>query len=537
MSNKKINIKSQIERTFDMPIISIFLVLVLSILSFYATYQGFVAFFTISQQDQISQQQLQQIDKKITKSITTAPSISTKNTYEQLLIPIALTLVIQIAILLSVWKIKGGGVPNKFVWIFVYALCVFFSVSFAYAFWFEKLRAEDLGQELSKDSKNVILSPLYNYRTNYANLQIMLDKISYTSAKNYDIEVRFGKTCHPSIPKGDGPMAKYRKADSEIFSRLSNQINQEINRLNADIEHYKKIDITKYSPNEQQDILVDFTLNIKGKYNYKFHQENTIDVLQQQIIKASSAFKKDLKLCSPDVPIKQEFLKSVKAIKFSKEAQTSDIVLIDYNNKRDVLNYAFGGILNIVQTKLGFEPNKQNQRLYKTTFRDLIPLMLGLLVDIFIMLFTVRNNPIIADARRTIIGFGNRFDELIKFLNKDFNPEKLTKTFEQIYQQSYPASTLGNLFFHKNKLDIYLPVNDYANQNLNLYTLLEDLRHLKFAKRVVKDKIKAQILLPNVNENEKKIRQQTKWYVYTIDERILWELRRSLLNNELIAGR
>jgi hypothetical protein len=528
---KKVSLKTKIERLLDMPLISIFLVLILSTLSFYATYQGFVAFFTISQSEQIQ--------NNYTKSNALNPVVGSQNTqkesWEQLLIPIALTIVIQIAILLSVWKIKGGGLPNKFVWIFVYILCVFFSVSFAYAFWFEKLRAEDLGAELATDSKNVILTPLYNYRTNYANLQILLDRISYDSGKKYNIEVHFGKTCHPSIPKGDGPMAKYRRDDSAIFSRLSERLSQEILRLDADINHYKKIDLNLYVPSKQQEILTDFTLNVKGKYNYKQYKQTVLSSLKEQIKKANSILKNNMKLCAPDVKIKKEFIQNVNGIKFIPEATTTDIVLINYKNKRDVLNYAFGGILNIIQSKLGFKTSSHNNRLYKTTFRDIIPLILGLLVDIFIMLFTVRNNPVIADARATILGFGGRFNELINFLNKDFDKEKLDKTFKQIYQQSYPASAFFKLLFHGNKLDIYIPIYDYKNQNLDLYNLLEDLRHLKFAKRTIKDNIKRQIVLTNTEEQKQKLPQNTKWFVYTIDERILWELRRSLLNEKLIT--
>ncbi len=375
----------------NMPIISIVLILLLTIISFNATFQGFISLFEGIGRD------------KWTAFWT----------------PLILTVIIQLSILLSVWSLKESPLFSKPVWLLIYVMVVMISVGFGYTFWFNQMRAEDFANEISENTLYRVADPVQIFLAGYSEIEGTFTQISEESERLASEEKNAGGTCHRNVPKGPGQMMKYRLNDSDKYKQLAKLIKRKRKRIEASKEilfdSFKKL-----STDRQRKRLSEFVNSINAIYSPEKEKLLIVNALKESIERANTKVRsklvvngktsyQEVPLCELDIPKKERFLRVLGNLTFPKAPNTDNIILIDTTNKRTVLNYAFAGIfINIAKT-LGvinlFPIEEKTKILYKFSFKNFLPLVLGLIVDLLILLFTVRKsrfNPAISDLAKAI---------------------------------------------------------------------------------------------------------------------------------------
>ena len=374
---KKAAIK--IYKKINMPFFSILLILLASSVSFNATYQGFLSFFS---------------------SIEGGNWITVWN-------PFIITVIIQLSILLSVWNLKENSIFLKPLWLVIYILVVFVSVGFGYAFWFDIMRADDFSKEISSETTLRITQPVEQFLTKYEEIQDIFISIALESEALALKEKNEGATCHLNVPRGPGQMMQYRKEDSDIFKPLASKIQFKSSRIKNAAEKILKTNFNQSSVDEQKKRLSSFINRISGSYTPEQDKILYIDILRHRLKKANTIVSSkviikgsiqtiNVPLCLLDVQNKKNHIRSIKNLSFPEAPKLSDIVLIDTSNKRAVLNYAFSGLIvnitKMLRINKFFFNKKETDILYKFSLSNFIPLFLGLLIDILILLFTIRKS-------------------------------------------------------------------------------------------------------------------------------------------------
>ena len=514
-----ISFLQKIRKKLDMNWLSILLVLNLSFLSFIATFRGFFAFFDLLGKD------------------------LSRDWY----VPLTLTFVVQAAILMSVWQIKGSPWHKKPLWMVIYAFCVIFSVGFGYAFWFDRMRADELSKELSSDTLLAVTSPITSYVDQFNRLGDEMADIAAYSLNKSEEEAAQGGTCHPGVPLGYGPMARYRATDAELFVALNKEVQKTINELESILKKSVPVDIANRPVSEQETALKAAIKHIRVTFDPEALRQRILSAVDQQIKKAKETItsivngsRKQVPLCAPDAQEKITFHNRLVNLQFQDLAQESEVVLLDATNKKTVLNYAFGSILYRVFSLVGLKFGSEAiaKRKYKSKIDDWIPLFLGLVVDLLIMLFSVRQNPQMRHASTILKQLDdNVVPELMGHLHDQFP----NMTAQQIDEIMAKHKMIVSIPGWGNQAQFIVRENESTSDAIGVRNFMDSMIHSRLAKvkRNRKYRQLPKAFQTKITKGIHHSKMQREWLtdyysVYRIDDRLLWEIM-TVLRREIAS--
>ncbi|MEN8219441.1 MAG: hypothetical protein ABFS56_24415 [Pseudomonadota bacterium] len=212
--NKKPNPFSQHE-----PIL-LTIIITLSIISFYTSFDGFI---TMS-----------------FGSLSKTPSMI-------ILLLFVLVVALQSILVYALFKfIDVDYLILRITWLFCYGLVMLVSVFFSYSFYYNFIRADNFAEENALSQARQVKDTFQSFQNEFDNIRSTVIALSEYSSEMSERERNYGKTCDPNIGKGNGPRRHFRDQEATLFqsfvtgiNALQKKIIQDISMIAAEIETYK----------------------------------------------------------------------------------------------------------------------------------------------------------------------------------------------------------------------------------------------------------------------------------------------------------
>ncbi len=354
-------------------IIPITLILLLSLVSFYTSFDGLKLFALVD---------------------------SNKNSTIGTLIIGVLVLSIQLFLVYSLHRLaKTKRFSVKLRWLVPYLLMMLVSVFFSYGFYYKLIRADGY----AKDEFTVQLSAAKTNAQQYLNAFELIqnggDKLKEYSLKRSNEEKQFGGTCGDGSPPGKGPRQKFRLEEAEKFKYLAENIRPLTEKVKSEINELQQA-IDSYTP-EIKDLaafqqgLNNIVQRINAN-NTSFVLSYTKEAIQSRIGKNRETIIAG-KLGCPDSTITNSgkvMLKNIAAL-----SPLDEIKLFDPKNQKEVLKRAMEvfkntptvllhSLVSDVQASKAVEQDK-DKIILKTA--DYVPLILGAVIDFMLLIIGVTN--------------------------------------------------------------------------------------------------------------------------------------------------
>ena len=344
------------------------LIIILSIISFYTSYDGLVRF-----------------------SFATPDEASWLN----LTILALVVFCIQLVLVYSLRKMAlSRRASVKFRWLPLYILMMCISVFFSYGFYYKLLRAEGFAQENFTAQLNQARDGAQDYLMSFEAVEAGGRQLKQYSEQRAREEERFGGSCGDGSVPGKGPRRTFRNNEALIFSAIASSIDPLATRVRADITKLQDI-IENYRP-DMQDVT-----SLQNEVNSIIHQINTsrnAPVLQEssRVISLRVGDKRQRivptaqgSIACPDTTITlngNAMLKSIQNLPLMEDVQ-----LFNPFDQRNVLNRAMDVIRSIPDLILtwwngGSVEAVMEQGKDSTKRDDYVPLLLGALVDFVLLI-------------------------------------------------------------------------------------------------------------------------------------------------------
>jgi len=344
------------------------LIIMLSVISFYTSYDGLVRFSFASPEDA---------------------------SWLNLCILALVVFCIQLVLVYSLRKMGlTRRVGAKFRWLPLYILMMCISVFFSYGFYYKLLRAEGFAQENFTAQLNQVRDGAQDYLMSFEAIEAGGRQLKQYSDRRAREEERFGGSCGDGSTPGKGPRRTFRNNEALIFSAIASSIDPLATRVRNDIEKLQSI-IENYRPDT-----LDVT-SLQNEINSIIHEINTsrnAPVLQEssRVISQRVGEKRQRivptaggRIACPDTTITlngNAMLKSIQSLPVM-----DDVLLFNPFDQRNVLNRAMDVIRSIPDLMTtwwrGDEVDAVMQQGKDSTKRDdYVPLLLGALVDFVLLI-------------------------------------------------------------------------------------------------------------------------------------------------------
>ena len=356
-------------------IIPITLIVLLSLVSFYTSFDGLRLFALVD---------------------------SKKDSTIGILIIGVLVLSIQLFLVYSLHRVaKTKRFSVKARWIFPYIMMMLVSVFFSYGFYYKLVRADGY----AKDKFTVQLLAARKNTQQYLNAFELIqnggDKLKEYSLSRSNEERQFGGTCGDGSPPGKGPRQKFRLEEAEKFKYIAENISPLTEKVKSEITELQQA-IDSYSPTIKdldafQRSLNDIVQRINAN-NTSFILSYTKEAISARIGKNRETIISGGLGC-PDITITNSgnvMLRNITSL-----TPLDEIKLFNPRDQKEVLVRAmevFKSIPNVVVRFLvsdvqaskfsGAKRNKDNVIL-KTA--DYVPLILGVIIDFMLLIIGVTN--------------------------------------------------------------------------------------------------------------------------------------------------
>ncbi len=344
------------------------LIVLLSIISFYTSYDGLVRFSFARPEDA---------------------------TWLNLAILALVVFCIQLVLVYSLRKMGlTRRVGAKFRWLPLYILMMCISVFFSYGFYYKLLRAEGFAQENFTAQLNKVRDGAQDYLMSFEAVESGGRQLKLYSERRAREEERFGGSCGDGSVPGKGPRRTFRNNEALIFSSIASSIDPLATRVREDIGTLQGI-IENYR-SDNQDVT-----SLQNEINNIIHQINTsrnAPVLQessrviaqrvgekrQRIVPTSAG-----SIPCPDNTITlngNAMLQSIQNLPVME-----DVLLFNPFDQRNVLNRAMDVIRSIPTLISAWWRGDNVETIMQqgkdsTKRDDYVPLLLGALVDFVLLI-------------------------------------------------------------------------------------------------------------------------------------------------------
>ncbi len=140
-------------------------------------------------------------------------------------ISLLLTLTLQVIMFQSVKNIRQQETIIAFLFnLVIYATCAFFSVGFAYSFWFQAIEAESYAHSRFEAIKQGNLQMIRYIDAGIKNYIATIESLRDYSKEQARIEATQGGTCGYQTKGKPGPRSKLRNDDAQLFNELANSL-------------------------------------------------------------------------------------------------------------------------------------------------------------------------------------------------------------------------------------------------------------------------------------------------------------------------
>lgn len=344
------------------------LIILLSVISFYTSYDGLVRF-----------------------SFATPEEAS-------LVSLLVLGLVVFCIQLVLVYSLRKMALSRRFMakvrWLPLYVLMMCISVFFSYGFYYKLLRAEGFAQENFTAQLNKVRDGAQEYLLAFEAVERGSKQLKLYSERRAREEENFGGSCGDGSVPGKGPRRTFRNNEAAIFSAISNSIEPLGQQVKKDISKLQGI-IENYRPDTQD------VISLQSEINGIIHEINIsrnapVLIESSRVISQRVGEKRQRivptavgNIPCPDNTITlngNAMLKSIEQLPFM-----DDVQLFNPFDQRNVLNRAMDVIRSIPALAQAWWRGDELKPLMEqgkdsTRRDDYIPLLLGALVDFVLLI-------------------------------------------------------------------------------------------------------------------------------------------------------
>ena len=429
------------------------LIILLSVISFYTSYDGLVRFSFAKPEDA---------------------------TLLNLAILGLVVFCIQLVLVYSLRKMAlSRRTSVKFRWLPLYILMMCISVFFSYGFYYKLLRAESFAQENFTAQLNQVRDGAQDYLMSFEAVEAGGQQLKQYSERRAREEERFGGSCGDGSVPGKGPRRTFRNNEALVFSAIASSIDPLSKRVREDISKLQLI-IEGYRPDTQD------VVSLQNEINTIIHELNTsrnAPVLQEssRVIAQRVGEKRQRivptaagNIPCPDSTITlngNAMLQSIQNLPLM-----DDVLLFNPFDQRNVLNRAMDVIRSIPDLMSAWWKGVSVESIMKqgkdsTKRDDYVPLLLGALVD-FVLLIVGLADGFIARRRNWMSS---------EFEGEYFSAEDASKLrgitdMKQLASnvQPYLHNSLGQHFFVIPSSPVH--GNRLASEMLELFEVLSSER-------------------------------------------------------------
>ncbi len=394
-----------------------------------------------------------------------------------------LVFLIQLLLIVALSRLTQRiSLSNKISMLFLYFIAMGFSVFLSYSYWYQAIQADNYAYNNFNVQLDDSLSDVGIYQDTFLNIKKIAEELAEYSQETALLEKNRGRTCGDNSSPGAGPRLSLRNSEEQLFTLMNN----DISILNDQVTHkINKLDNIRYSYSPESDIkklqkemnIVITNVNrykqnpalVKAKRALKEHSgeaRNTVSVLHNE---------KEREVSCPDSIItqkSQQLLERINALPALK-----NIRLFDVQNDREVMERALKVFLVIpstvksliapsVETAENIEKKKSAEAVKSS---DFTPLILGVMIDLIIF-FVGYSNGKYTQQRNYLSGkyHGQHFsvNDAIK-INHVFNIKELRENLQWYHHQ------LGKKHLIIIPSDTYRQAED--SNKRNLVSLMESL--------------------------------------------------------------
>ena len=123
-----------------------------------------------------------------------------------------------------------------------YTFVAAISVTFGYAFWFERMRASDYATELVETQVEDVTIALHEVQARFAPIATKLNSLAAYSEVTADLEIANGGTCGDRSGPQTGPRARQRQLDARLFRDAAVHVRGLSDRLDTAISALRAVE-------------------------------------------------------------------------------------------------------------------------------------------------------------------------------------------------------------------------------------------------------------------------------------------------------
>jgi len=154
----------------------------------------------------------------------------------------ALTLFIQLTLLVAAIRLRQARWHNKVVYLFTYLVVAFFSVSFATGFWTSAIDGERLAMQSAAEPLAETGDRLMSYRSGYSNVVTAMTDLKDHSVKMAVEEEQFGTSCGYKTPAQKGPRYSLRMEDASFMQANAGIVSTEFSRVDSLLTMFLRVE-------------------------------------------------------------------------------------------------------------------------------------------------------------------------------------------------------------------------------------------------------------------------------------------------------
>ena len=394
-----------------------------------------------------------------------------------------LVFLIQLLLIVALSRLTQRiSLSNKVSMIFLYFIAMGFSVFLSYSYWYQAIQADNYAYNNFNTQLDDSLSDVGIYQDTFLNIKKIAEELAEYSQETALLEKNRGGTCGDNSSPGAGPRLALRNSEEQLFTLMNN----DISILNDQVTHkINKLDSIRYGYSPESDIKKlqkEMNVVIKAVNRYK---QNPALVKAKRALKEHSGEarntlsvrhnERERSVACPDTIISQKaqlLLERIHDLPVLK-----NIRLFDVQNDREVMERALKVFLVIPSTVKAFispsaetiEDIEKKQSAEAIKSSDFTPLILGVMIDLVIF-FVGYSNGKYTQQRNYLSGnyHGQHFsvNDAIK-INHVFNIKGLRENLQWYHHQ------LGKKHLIIIPSDTYRQSED--SNKRNLVSLMESL--------------------------------------------------------------
>lgn len=292
------------------------------------------------------------------------------------------------------FMIHGYRPITRFLAFAVYVVAMLFSVFFSYGWWYEVFRADSYAQEVYKDGVESIRANARTYEQSFANVREVADELSKYSTKRARDEDLYGGTCDEKSLPGKGALNYLRNDEAQRFGVIVEDVGgleakvgehiSELNRLLDDLDLSEE-GIVAQRERELNDIVA-----LIGSYR----TGSDITRIREQLEARRGDKRKFLESRDPKDDertvvscMDAEITRKIDALLGALDAlpEPRKVTLFDQTNNRTVLQRSWEVFASLMDLDTVTNTREKLAEL-RLTSTDYVPLIAGLLIDLFILI-------------------------------------------------------------------------------------------------------------------------------------------------------